>query len=211
MLRILIADDHPLLRRGARAILEEHEGWEVCAEASNGKDAVELAMRLHPDLCVLDVSMPELDGIEATRRIRAALPNTEVVVLTVHDSEELPAAILAAGARGYVLKDDLADDLTAAVESVARHARFFTRKVAQPAAATLEGRPASRGDGMLTRREREIVQLVAQGWRTARIAAHLGIGEKTVETHRAAILRKLHLKSVADVVRFAIRNGIANP
>jgi DNA-binding NarL/FixJ family response regulator len=143
MLRILIADDHSILRRGARAILEEHEGWEVCAEASNGRDAVELAGRLRPDLCVLDVSMPGLNGIEATRQIRAALPDTEVVVLTVHDSEELPASILAAGARGYVLKADLAQDLTAAVEAVARHAPFFSHK-AQPAPVLRaeRGRPA---------------------------------------------------------------------
>lgn len=213
MLRILIADDHSILRRGVRAILEEHEGWEVCGEASDGRDAVELAMRLHPDLCVLDVSMPGLNGLEATRQIRAALPATEVVVLTVHDSEELPGSILAAGARGYVLKADVAQDLTAAVEAVARHAPFFTHQVAQPAALGLSERRRTWGgqSGILTRREREIVQLVAEGWRSNRIAAQLGISEKTVETHRAAILRKLHLRSVADVVRFAIRNGIASP
>lgn len=212
MLRILIADDHSILRRGVRAILEEHEGWEICGEASDGQDAVELAMRLHPDLCVLDLSMPRLNGIEATRQIRAALPTTEVVVLTVHESEDLPRSILAAGARGYVLKADVPQDLTAAVDSVARHTPFFTHRVPRPAGLPFAERRRPRGDsGVLTAREREIVQLVAEGCRTSRIAARLGISEKTVETHRASVLRKLHLKSVADVVRFAIRNGIAEP
>jgi DNA-binding NarL/FixJ family response regulator len=172
--------------------------------------AVEMAERLRPEICLVDVSMPELNGIETTRRIRAALPGTEVVVLTVHDSEDLAASILAAGARGYVLKADVAQDLTAAVESLARHTPFFTRKVAESVVDRLvNGRPVEQGVlGLLTPREREIVQLIAEGRRSHRIATMLGISDKTVETHRTAILRKLHLKSVVDVVRFAIRNGI---
>jgi DNA-binding NarL/FixJ family response regulator len=210
MLRILIADDHAIMRRGVRAVLEEHPGWEIVAEASNGREAVEMAERLRPEICIVDVSMPELNGIETTRRIRAALPGTEVVVLTVHDSEDLAASILAVGARGYVLKGDVAQDLVAAVEALSRHTPFFTRKVAESVVDRLvNGRPAVQGVlGILTPREREIVQLIAEGRRSHRIALMLGISDKTVETHRTAILRKLHLKSVVDVVRFAIRNGI---
>jgi DNA-binding NarL/FixJ family response regulator len=210
MLHILIADDHSIMRRGVRALLEDHPGWEVCGEASNGREAIEMAERLRPEICIIDVSMPELNGIETTRRLRASLPGTEVVVLTVHDSEDLAASILAAGARGYVLKADVAQDLTAAVEALARHTPFFTRRVADSVVDRLvHGKPAAQGVlGLLTPREREIVQLIAEGQRTHRIATVLGISDKTVETHRTAILRKLHLKSVVDVVRFAIRNGI---
>jgi len=208
MLRILIADDHSILRRGVRAVLEEHPGWEVCGEAANGREAVEMATRLHPEICVVDISMPELNGIETTRRIRAALPRTEVVVLTVYDYEDLAGSLLAAGARGYVLKTDIAQGLTAAVEAAARHVSFFPpsrraeRRVARSRAARQSGLRR------LTPREREIVALIAEGLRTHAIAAQLKISEKTVETHRGAILRKLKLRSVADVVRFAIRNGI---
>jgi DNA-binding NarL/FixJ family response regulator len=207
MLRILIADDHSILRRGLRAVLEEHAGWEVCGEASNGREAVEMATRLHPEICVVDISMPELNGIETTRRIRATLPGTEVVVLTVHDYENLASSLVAAGARGYVLKTDIAQGLTAAVEAAARHAWFFPgarreRKIARSRAA------GQSGLRRLTPREREIVALIAEGVRTHGIAAQLKISEKTVESHRGAILRKLMLRSVADVVRFAIRNGI---
>jgi DNA-binding NarL/FixJ family response regulator len=182
----------------------------VCAEASNGREAVGLAERLRPEICILDISMPELNGIEATRRIRAALPGTDVLILSMHDAEDLAAEVLAAGARGYVLKADVAQDLATAVEALARHTPFFTRKVADAVVDRLvHGKPAPHGPlGLLSPREREIVQLVAEGRRTRRIAGLLGISEKTVETHRTAILRKLHLKSVVDLVRFAIRNGI---
>jgi DNA-binding NarL/FixJ family response regulator len=210
MLHILIADDHPVVRRGVRHILEEHPGWQVCAEASNGREAVEMAERLRPEICILDISMPELNGIEATRRIRNALPGTDVVMLTMHDAEDLAAEVLAAGARGYVLKGDLTQDLANAVEALAHHTPFFTRKVADSVLErVMHGRPTAHGPlALLTPREREIVQLVAEGRRTRRIATQLGISEKTVETHRMAIMRKLHLKSVVDLVRFAIRNGI---
>jgi len=213
MLRILIVDDHPIMRRGIRSLLELHPGWEVCGEASNGWEALAMSARLRPDVCIVDVSMADLNGIETTRRIRAALPATEVLVLTVHESEELADALLAAGARGYVLKADVADDLTSAVEALARHEPFLTRKLRDTAVERLRRSPPSPRTGIagLTRREREIVQLIAEGHRTHRIGALLGITEKTVESHRAAILRKLRLRSVAEVVRFAIRNGLVEP
>jgi DNA-binding NarL/FixJ family response regulator len=212
MLRILIADDHAIVRRGLKELLEEQSGWSVCAEAADGRAAVELALEHRPQVAVLDLSMPELNGLEATRRIRAALPETEVLVFTMHDSEELIGAVLDAGAKGYLLKSDAALQLVPAVQSLARRKPFFAGRISEVLLdGYLNGRSAqlqNTAADRLTSREREILQLLAEGHSNKHIANSLDLSVKTVETHRAAIMRKLELRSLPDLVRFAIRNRI---
>lgn len=215
MLRILLADDHAIVRRGLKELMEEHIGWSVCAEAATGRQAVELAVEHRPHVAVLDLSMPELNGLEATRRIRQALPETEVLVFTMHESDELVRQVLAAGARGYLLKSDAADQLIPAVESLARHKPFFSGRISE---VVLDGFLKSGGAEAaqpaiqrLTTREREIIQLLAEGHSNKRIAKLLDLSVKTVETHRAAVMRKLELSSLPDLVRFAIRTQIIHP
>jgi DNA-binding NarL/FixJ family response regulator len=215
-LSILIADDHDVVRRGLKSILQAHPGWEVCAEASNGREAVELARKLKPQVVVLDVTMPELGGLEATRQILGVLPRTEILILTMHESEELVSEVLEAGARGYVLKTDTGRDLLTAVEAVSEHKPFFTTKIAE---MVLHGylerkrRPiAPRSQpGLLTAREREVVHLLAEGKSNKQVATILGIATKTAEAHRINIMRKLNLHSIAEVVRYAVRNQLLSP
>jgi DNA-binding NarL/FixJ family response regulator len=213
-LRILLADDHDIVRRGLRELLQERAGWTVCAEAGNGREAVELAAKHRPQVAVVDLSMPELNGLEATRRIRQVSPSTEVLVFTMHESEELVRNVLAAGARGYLLKSDAALQLVPAVESLAQHKPFFAGRISE---VLLEGflNPEQQKRNLetserLTSREREIVQLLAEGHSNKEIARSLDLSVKTVETHRAAIMRKLDLHSLADLVRFAVRNQIVS-
>lgn len=210
-LRILLADDHEMVRKGLRTTIEDHGGWEVCGEACTGREAVAKARELRPDIVVMDVAMPELSGMEATRQIRALLPRTEVLILTMHDSERLIPALLAAGARSYILKTDAGECLIAALEALAEHQPYFTPKVS---ALVLQGylNPQKAQESTeLTPREREMVQLIAEGKATKEAAETLGISIKTAETHRTNIMRKLNLHSVADVVRYAIRNHIVQP
>jgi DNA-binding NarL/FixJ family response regulator len=211
MVQILIADEQAVVRRGLRFFLEGTADWVVCGEVSNGLRALEQARALRPDVVVLDLFLSELNGIEVTRALRAEQPNTEVLVFTSTSSEELAVEVLSAGARGYVLKSDPPENITAAVEALARHLPFFTAGLAQTVVARAALGGARRGGSLLTARERQIVQLVAQGCRTREIAARLGISNKTVETHRTAVMRKLHLASLADVVRYAIRNHLIQP
>ena len=210
--RFLIADDHEVVRLGLRSIALGNPSFEVCGEASDGRAAVAEALRLKPDVVVLDVSMPVLNGLEATRQIRKALPRTEVLILTVHDSEQIVHEALQAGARGYLLKSDASGHLLAALESVSAHKPYFTPSVSELVLAgylNRDQRPASNEPRtQLTRREREVLQLLAEGRSNKEVAAGLQIGLKTVETHRANIMSKLGLHSVADLVRYAIRNGI---
>jgi DNA-binding NarL/FixJ family response regulator len=212
MVQILIADDHEMIRRGLRHVLEQHPGWEICGEASNGRQAVELAQRTAPDVVLLDLSMPEMNGLEATRAIRKALPQTEVLVFTVHETEELMRDVLAAGARGYLLKADASRNIVAAVEALAEHKPYFTWKVSKTMLDTylLAHRQAGRDNAptfsQLTAREREVIQLLAEGRSNKAVSALLGISVKTVETHRAAIMKKLGISSIAELVRYAIRN-----
>jgi DNA-binding NarL/FixJ family response regulator len=216
MLRILLADDHEIVRRGLKELLEEQAGWTVCAEAANGREAVELAVQSRPHVAILDFSMPELNGLEATRRIRQAVPSIEVLIFTMHESEELIREVLSTGARGYLLKSDATRQLIPAVESVSRHMPYFSGRVS---AVVLDGflkgrgsaEPVALGAERLTSREREIVQLLAEGNSNKAIATRLDLSVKTVETHRAAIMRKLELSSLADLIRFAIRNHIVEP
>lgn len=214
MLRILLADDHDIVRRGLRELLEEHPGWTVCAEATNGREAVELALEHRPRVAVLDLTMPELNGLEATRRIRQALPETEVLVFTMHESDELVRNVLAAGARGYLLKSDAARQLVPAVEALAQRKPFFAGRISELLLeGFLKGERASGPETQerLTSREREVVQLLAEGNSNKDIARALDLSVKTVETHRAAIMRKLRLRSLADLVRYAIRNQLISP
>lgn len=209
-LRILLADDHELVRQGLRAMIEGQSGWQVCGEATTGREAVTQARELKPDIVVMDFTMPELNGMEATRQIRAALPRTEVLILTMHESEELVREVLAAGARGYVLKSDAGRALVDALKALADHKPYFTSKIS---ALVLDGylNPTTRENSALTPREREIVQLVAEGRSTKELADRLGISPKTAETHRTNIMRKLNMHSVSEVVRYAIRNKLVEP
>lgn len=212
MLRILIADDHEIARQGIRSLLEDHPGWEVCAEAKDGREAVNMALELKPDVCLLDIGMPNLNGLDAARQILGTLPEERILILTVHDSEQVVREVLSTGARGFLLKSDAGRDLVAAVEALQNNRTFFTPKVAQ---MMLDGylRPheditAHNGQCVLTPREREVIQLVAEGKTTKEIASALSLSVKTAETHRTNLMRKLDLHSVADLTLYAVRNGI---
>jgi DNA-binding NarL/FixJ family response regulator len=213
-MRILVADDHEVVRRGVRALLEARPGWQVCDEAEDGREAVAKALQSHPDVVILDIGMPGLNGLEAARRIRKASPQTEVLILTMHESEQVVQEVLAAGARGYVLKSDAGRDLVAAVEALQGHRTFFTSTVAERVLRTFVsgGKPVEPGEtSLLTRREREVIQLLAEGKGNKEVADILGISVRTAETHRTNIMRKLDCHSLSDLVRYAIRNNIITP
>ncbi len=215
-LRILIADDHEVVRQGVRTILETQSGWTVVAEAQNGLDAVEHAQKTQPDIALLDISMPQLNGLEAAKKILDLLPETQILILTMHESDELVREVLSAGARGYVLKTDAKRDLVNAVRSLSERRPFFTAKVAEMVLEGYRQRSAPAGTEItsgdrLTSRERQIVQLLAEGKTSKEIATALDISVKTADTHRANVMRKLNLHSLADVVRYAIRNKMIEP
>jgi DNA-binding NarL/FixJ family response regulator len=212
--RILLADDHEVVRTGLRALLEEQPGWEVVAEAVDGRDAVEKASKFKPDAVVIDIAMPSLNGLEAVRQILKAVPQAKVLVLTMYDSDPLIQQVLQAGARGYLLKSDAGRDLVSAIDALRRNKTFFTPKVSQ---MVLDGyldknpkeKQADNEESLrLTSRQREIVQLLAEGKSSKEVAAVLGLSVKTAETHRANIMRKLDCHSVTELVRYAIRNHI---
>lgn len=215
--RILLADDHEVVRRGLCALLKTRQPeWEVCGEASNGREAVEKALKLNPDVVILDVGMPNLNGLEATRQIVKAKPQIRILILTLHDSDQLVQEVLNAGARGFLLKSDAARDLVTAVEALRNNKIYFTPKVAS---MVLEGylrrnsgepEPEPPTRNRLTPREREIVQLLAEGKSSREVADALGLSVKTAETHRANIMRKLNLHSVSDLVLYAVRNNIVH-
>lgn len=212
-LRILIADDHEVARKGIRALIESHPGWEVCGEAADGREAVKATARLKPDLVLLDIGMPSLNGLDATRQILAESPDTRVLILTMHDSEQVVREVLAAGARGFLLKSDAGRDLVSAVEALQSRRTFFTTKVAQ---LVLEGylHPGPETEppyrSVLTPREREVIQLLAEGKTTKEVATTLNLSVKTAETHRTNLMRKLDLHSVVDLTLYAVRNGIVH-
>ena len=207
-LRILIADDHSVVRAGLRAMLESRSGWEVCAESVDGRDAIEKAVKLKPDIAILDIGMPLLNGVEATRRIRAASPSTEILILTMHESDDLVQQVVEAGARGYILKDDADRVLLAAVDAVLHHKPYFSTRVSTPPADDLPSHDGSRTRLRLTPREREILQLLAEGKSNKEVASLLGISVNTAEAHRSNIMLKLNLHSLAELVHYAIRNNI---
>lgn len=210
--RILVADDHEVVRRGVRVLLESQPGWQVIAEAVNGRQALEQTKQWKPDVVILDLTMPDLNGMEATRQIVKAVPQTEVLILTMHESEQLVRRIVEAGARGYVSKADVGRSLIEAVDAVRQHKAFFT-----PFAATvlldayLKAGPGARSKkpfSQLTPREREVLQLLAEGNTNKEIASTLGISTYTAETHRSNIMQKLSLHSVSELTRYAIRNHL---
>ena len=212
-LRLLVADDHEVVRKGLCALLQAQPGWEIAAEASDGREAVEKAKKFKPDVTVLDIGMPYLNGLEAARQILKEVSNTKVLILTMHDSDALIREVLNAGARGYVLKTDAGSDLVNAVDAVRRNKTFFTPKVAQ---MVLDGylKRDTKADetetpsARLTPRQREIVQLLAEGKSSKEVAVALSLSVKTAETHRANIMRRLNCHSVSELVRYAIRNKI---
>lgn len=220
MLRILIADDHEVARQGIRALLEAHPGWEVCAEAKDGREAVELAATVNPALILLDIGMPNLNGLEAARQILASSPDVPILILTMLDSDQVVREVLRAGARGFLLKSDAGRDLVAAIEALQLRRTFFTTRVSQ---MVLDGfldreSPDSQEEGsekkedgaaaVLTGREREVIQLLAEGKTSKEVAVALHLSVKTAETHRTNLMRKLGLHSVADLTLYAVRNGI---
>lgn len=209
-LRILIADDHEMMRRGIRMVVETQRGWEICGEARNGHEALTLARAHRPDVVVMDFTMPELNGMEATRRILAELPGTQVLILTMHESEQLVREVMTAGARGFLLKSDAGDALVDAIKAVVEKKTFYTSGIAARVAQGFLN-PATREKTELTPREREIMQRIAEGKSTKELADALGISPKTAEAHRTNLMRKLNLHSVTDVVRYAIRNKLVEP
>jgi DNA-binding NarL/FixJ family response regulator len=214
MLQILIADDHEVARRGIRALLESHPGWEVCAEAKDGREAIDLADKMKPDLILLDIGMPVLNGLEAARQILATSPDAVILILTMHDSDQVVREVLKAGVRGFLLKSDAGRDLVAAVEALQRQRTFFTTRVSQmvlDAFLHREDRDVEKVDpsgDVLTTREREVIQLLAEGKTSKEVSVILNLSVKTAETHRTNLMRKLDLHSVADLTRYAVRNGI---
>lgn len=214
-MRIVIADDHRVVRAGLRALLEQAGDCVVCGEAGTGREAVALAAELTPDVVVMDLAMPELNGLEATRQIARDSPRVAVLMLSASESEEVVRQVLTAGARGFVLKSDAAHDLVAAVKALCAGQPFFSPRVSDwllkdylrtgPASAAL---PEQKQTSVLTAREREVLQLLAEGQSNKEVAAALGIGVKTAEAHRANLVRKLGVKSLPELVRYAIRNHI---
>jgi DNA-binding NarL/FixJ family response regulator len=208
MTRILIADDHDVVRAGLRTILQSQPGWEVVAEASDGKEAIDRALAARPDIAVLDYGLPTVNGIEATRQIRARVPGVEVLIFTMHDSDTLVRDVLEAGARGFLLKSDASRFLISAIESLAAHKPFFTGKVSEALLENFLAKGPRASEGALTAREKSVVQLIAEGRPNRKIAEVLSISLKTVEMHRASALKKLNADSTAALVRYAIKNKL---
>ncbi|HEU4434305.1 MAG TPA: response regulator transcription factor [Pyrinomonadaceae bacterium] len=213
MIRILLADDHALMRRGIRDLLTAEPEFEIVGDAGDGREAVRLAEQFRPDVMIMDLAMPELNGLDAIRQIRKDAPEIELLVFSMHDSEELIREVFAAGARGYVLKSDVALYLIEAVKSLARHKPFFTPRISEAILNSLvsnavPGHVEPARPGPLSAREREILQLLAENKSNKDIAKALGISVRTVETHRRSVMQKLDANSIVELVHYAIRNGI---
>jgi DNA-binding NarL/FixJ family response regulator len=212
-LRIVVADDHDVVRRGLRDLLERQPGWEVVAEAKDGTEAVKKVLEMDPDVTILDISMPSINGLEAARQIAKGGSQTRIVVLTIYDSDDFIREMLHVGVRGCVLKSDAVRDLIAAVEAVRHNKTFFTSKVAEmiPDGYLKKPRGTESTSARLTSRQREILKLFAEGKSSGQAAAALGLSIKTVETHRTNIMHRLNCHSIGEMVRYALRNGIINP
>ena len=209
--RILVADDHDVVRMGIRLLLESQPGWVVCGEARTGREAVAKALELRPDLIVLDVSMPELNGVEVTKQIRRSMP-TSILIVTMYDSERMARAAIEAGASGYLSKADAGQVLIEAVHALLGNQTFVSERLhlANGIVSSKPGPPTTPSES-LTPREREVLQLLAEGKSNKEVAVALQISPKTVETHRARIFAKLHLHSMNELVRYAIRNQVIEP
>jgi DNA-binding NarL/FixJ family response regulator len=212
-IRVLIADDHTIMRAGLRSLLEKEDQIEVVAEAENGRRAVQLAVEHEPDVVVMDVSMPDLNGIEATSQVLESLPEAKVIALSMHTDKRFVMGMLRAGAFGYLLKDCASQELANAIVSVASNKKYLSPDIAGVViedslyGSQQEGETVS---SMLSAREREVLQLIAEGWSTKQIAAHLYVSVKTVETHRRQIMKKLDLHNIADLTKYAIREGLTS-
>lgn len=210
MLRIFIVEDHAIVRRGMRALLEEQDAWEVCGEADNGRDAIASIDRLRPDVVIADYQLPSLNGLDITRHVARSLPKCQVLVYTMHEEEDLIREMLEAGARGFLLKSDTDTELIAAVRSLSHHHPYFSSHVSETLLSSfLYQRPTS--GTHLTAREREVIQMIAQGLSNKGIAMALDVSVKTVESHRASAMRKTSARSTADLTRYAIRNKLVEP
>jgi DNA-binding NarL/FixJ family response regulator len=211
-LRILVADDHEVVRRGLCALLKCHAGWEVCAEAVDGREAVHKVNELNPDIVILDIGMPNLNGLTAARQILHAHPQQKILILTISDAEQIVREVLNAGARGFVLKSDAARDLLDAVDALEHNRTFFTRRVAEMILGAYRNPDAEQepAQPIVSSREREIVQLLAEGKSSKEVASFLNLSVSTVETHRSNIMRKLGIHSLSELVLYAIRNNIVH-
>jgi two-component system response regulator NreC len=212
-LRILIADDHDVMRQGTQAVIEREPGWEVCGIAATGREALAKAIELKPDIVIMDMTMPEMNGLDAAVQIKRRVPNTEILMYTAHETENLVREVFEAGVKSFICKSEAHTYLMDAIRSLSKHQPFFTSKVSEILFSNMlnraEGnRGATESGQRLSPREREIVQLLAEGKSNKQVADALGISVRTAETHRASILRKLKVGSVADLVRYAIRNKI---
>jgi len=207
MIRVLLADDHAMVRKGFRLILEGQPDMEIAGEAGNGREAVELAEKLHPDVVVMDVAMPELNGIEATRRLASSSPHTRVLALSMHKDSVYVREILRAGARGYLLKDSIDTDLISAVRAVAKGDGYISPGVSDAVLSDYRRHVTDPLD-LLTSREREVLQMIAESKTNKEIAAALNLSIYTVEAHRGKIMEKLNLHSTGELVRFAVRHGL---
>jgi DNA-binding NarL/FixJ family response regulator len=212
-LRLVVADDHDIVRRGLRDLLEQQVGWKVVAEAANGKEAIEKVLKTQPDVAVLDIQMPAVNGLEAARQIVKSGSKTRILILTMHESGTLIREMLDAGVRGCVLKTDAARDLVSAVAALRYNRTFFSSQIEE---MVLDGylKKVKKPDGMelsasrLTPRQRDVLKLLAEGKTSSEAAAALGMSIKTAETHRAALMRRLNCHSISDLVRYAVRNKI---
>jgi DNA-binding NarL/FixJ family response regulator len=206
--RVMLADDHAVVRRGLRTLIEGVPGWEVCAEAADGKETVTLAAEARPDILIMDLSMPGLGGVDATIQIRKILPQIEVLILTMHESDRLAGQALRAGARGYLLKGESEDKLMEALEALSRHQPYFSPSVSETLLQGYLHSEPTHDLKQLTPRERQIVKLVAEGKSNKVIASVLNLSIKTVETHRSAAMHKVGAKSAADLTLYAARNDL---
>jgi DNA-binding NarL/FixJ family response regulator len=210
-IKVLIADDHDLMRRGIKSIIETKKGWEVCGEVRTGAQAVAKAKELKPDIAILDITMPELNGLEAAKRIQKVSEKTEILMLSAHYSDQLIREVIEAGIRSYIVKSDSDRDLSIALDNLANHKPFFAPRVTEVILNSSSGSISPRTEGprsRVTSREREIIQLLSEGKSSKEVAMLLNISVKTAETHRANIMRKLQIHSVSDLVRYAVRNQI---
>jgi DNA-binding NarL/FixJ family response regulator len=211
-IRLLLVDDHAVVRSGIRFVLEKQPGWEVCGEAQTGREGVAAALQLKPDVVIQDITLPELSGMEAFRQIKKALPDTEVIMFTAHEMEDLVYQVFDAGARSYLLKTDDPSQLIDAVRAAAEHKPYFTPRVSEIILRRLQGnamggeRPAP--GSSLTPREREAVKFIAEGRTNKELADLLGVSLRTAESHRASVMQKLGLKTIGELIRYALRNGI---
>ena len=212
-LRIVLADDHKIIREGLRVLLEEHTGTEVIAETENGRTTVGLSRSLKPDVVVMDITMPDLNGFEATRQIVAESPDTKVIALSMHSDRKFVMEMINAGASGYLLKDDAFEELEKALHTVTNNQMYMSPKIADVVGKNYM-RYIPRKDfsvpTVLTNREREVLQLLAEGKTTHQISSSLHLGAKTVATHRRKIMHKLDLHSIAELTKYAIREGLTS-